>query len=86
MPTARGERVKSVYFLRVEAELNASCTCCSNLPIVEQPIVIYPYMNVDYFFKQPSNWNPLMMPMVNLQQAVTAVNENLNKMQNPYYW
>jgi hypothetical protein len=27
-----------------------------------------------------------MMPMVNLQQAVTAVNENLNKMQNPYYW
>jgi hypothetical protein len=85
MPTARGERVKSVYFLRVEAELNASCTCCSNLPIVEQPIVIYPYMNVDYFFKQPSNWNPLMMPMVNLQQAVTAVNENLNKMQNPYY-
>lgn len=85
MPTARGDRVKSVYYLRVQAELNASCTCCSNLPIVNQPIVIYPFIPVDYIFKQPSNWNPLTMPMVNLQQAITATNGNLNKMDNPYY-
>lgn len=51
MPTARGERVKSVYVLRVEAVLNASCTCCSDLPVVYQPIVIYPFIEVNYFFK-----------------------------------
>lgn len=85
MPTARGERVKSVYFLRVEAVLNASCTCCSDLPVVSQPIIIYPYISVDYFFKQPSNWNPIQMDMIDLQRAVNMTNKNLDSMNNPYY-
>ena len=77
MPTARGDRVKSVYYLRVEAVLNASCTCCSDLPVVNQPIVIYPYINVNYFFKAPSNWNPLSFEMCNLQNAISVTNNNL---------
>lgn len=66
MPTARGQRLSSTYYLRVEAVLNASCTCCSDLPVVNQAIVIYPYIPVDYIFKQPPNWDPTTMPLVNL--------------------
>lgn len=85
MPTARGDRVKSVYFLRVQAVLNASCTCCSDLPVVYQPIVIYPYIYVNYNFQQPSNWNPIQMDMIDLQRAINVTNTNLEKMNNPYY-
>lgn len=77
MPTARGERVKSIYYLRVEAVLNASCTCCSELPVVCQPIVIYPYININYMFNQPTNWNPMTYDMIDLQHAVTVKNPNL---------
>ena len=86
MPTARGAKIQSIYFLRVEAELDASFTCCSDLPIVNQPIVIYPYIPVNYNFQAPSNWDPTQMPMVNLEQAISATNGNLNEMGNPYYW
>jgi hypothetical protein len=55
------------------------------LPIVEQGVVIYPYMEIDQSFSKPSDWKPEMLPMVNLQTAVTATNDNLNKMENPYY-
>ena len=85
MPTSRGSRLQSIYFFRVEAELDASCTCCSDLPIVNQPIVIYPYIPVNYFFQAPPNWAPEEMPMVNLQNAISASNGNLNQMNNPYY-
>jgi len=33
-PTARGSALHSVYFLVVNANLAAPCTCCSNLPVV----------------------------------------------------
>lgn len=84
-PTARGERVRSVYYLKVEAELDASCTCCSELPIVEQSVVIYPYMNIVQNFEKPANWTPEMFSAVNLQTAITVKNEKLDQMQNPYY-
>lgn len=84
-PTSRGSRLQSIYFLRVEAELDASCTCCSELPVVNQPIVIYPLIPVNYFFQAPPNWSPQVMPMMNLENAFSAQNGNLNQMNNPYY-
>jgi hypothetical protein len=42
-------------------------------------------MHFDYVFHQPAQWQPVLMPLINLQQAVSATNENLNNMQNPYY-
>ena len=84
MPTARGMKLQSIYFLRVEAELDASCTCCSDLPIVNQPIVIYPYIPVNYNFVSPSNWDPTTMPIVNLEQSLYTENKKLTDMQNPY--
>ena len=66
-PTARGSRLHSIYHLVVEANLDAACTCCSNLPIVKQPILIFPFIPVDYTFKAPPNWAPKIMPMINLQ-------------------
>jgi hypothetical protein len=47
----------------VNAKLAAACTCCSNLPIVKQPILIFPFIPVDYHFKAPVNWAPTIMPM-----------------------
>ncbi len=49
----------------VDANLAAPCTCCSNLPIVKQPILIFPFIPVDYSFKAPLNWAPTLMPMKN---------------------
>lgn len=85
MPTARGQKVKSEYYLRIESELDASCTCCSELPVVNQSVMIYPYIPVNYIFNSPPNWNPETMPMVNLDQAIAANNEKLLNMNNPYY-
>ena len=72
-PTSRGNRLHSVYFLVVEANLAAACTCCSDLPIVRQPILIYPYIPIDYNFKAPPNWNPKIMPAINLQVGLSAL-------------
>jgi hypothetical protein len=57
-PTARGTRLHSIYYLLVEASLAAFCTCCSNLPVVKQPILIYPHIPVDYNFKPQVSWHP----------------------------
>lgn len=70
-PTARGIKLQSVYYLKVEGVLAASCTCCSELPEVKQPILIYPYMVVDTFQK-PANWQPEQMPTVNLNINLSA--------------
>lgn len=83
-PTARGNNLKSTYFLKVEAVLSASCTCCSDLPVVRQPILIYPWIPVNNLFQQPSNWQPEVMQMVNISVNVEASNNNLNNMNNPY--
>lgn len=72
-PTSRGNRLHSVYFLVVEANLAAACTCCSDLPIVRQPILIYPYIPIDYNFKAPPNWNPKIMPAINFQVGLSAL-------------
>ena len=77
--------MQSVYFLRVEAELDASCTCCGDLPVVKQPIVIYPYIPVNYNFASPANWDPTTLPAVNLDQAIYQENKKLVEMENPYY-
>lgn len=42
-------------------------------------------MTIDYFFKEPSNWNPLKLEMVNLQKAIEVTNSKLDVMANPYY-
>ena len=85
-PTARGQKLYSVYFLRVEAVLSASCTCCSELPVVNQEILIYPYIPVNYMFNAPTSWHPEEMPMINLQVAMDHGNKMLDEMNNPYYW
>ena len=71
-PTATGSRLHSVYFLRVEAQLAAPCTCCSDLPVVKQPTLIYPFIPVNYNFNPPPNWAPTIMPMANLQIGVNV--------------
>ena len=80
-PTARGNRLHSVYFLVVEASLSAFCTCCSDLPIVRQPILIYPFIPLNYVFNAPPDWQPKMMPAVNLQMPGLSANPlNANPM------
>lgn len=49
------------------------CTCCSDLPVVRQPILIYPFIPIDYNFKAPLNWNPKIMPNVNFQVGLSAL-------------
>lgn len=83
-PTARGLKLQSVYYLKVEAVLAASCTCCSNLPIVKQPILIYPWLPINYNFNAPQGWKPEEMPMINLKMNIEGANGNLNAMENPY--
>jgi hypothetical protein len=83
-PTARGANLHSVYYLKVEAVLSASCTCCSELPIVKQPILIYPWIPVNYNFNAPNNWHPEEMKMVNIAMNVEGSNPYINNMNNPY--
>jgi len=64
--------------------LSASCTCCSDLPVVKQPILIYPWMPVNFQFQAPSNWHPEEMQMANLKMGMEMSNPNLNNMNNPY--
>ena len=73
--TSKGRCLKSTYYLQVEAVLSASCTCCSELPVVHQPILIYPWMPMNPF-NAPVNWNPEVMETVNLK-----MNMDMN---NPY--
>ena len=78
-PTARGNRLHSVYFLVVEADLAAMCTCCSDLPVVKQPVLIYPFIPLNYNFNAPPNWHPKVMPSINLQLPSLSVNPmNMN--------
>jgi hypothetical protein len=73
-PTARGNRLHSVYFLVVDANLAAMCTCCSDLPIVRQPVLIYPFIPLNYHFNPPPNWQPKVMPSINFQMPSLSVN------------
>lgn len=89
-PTARGNRLHSVYYLVVEANLAAPCTCCSDLPMVRQPILIYPFIPVNYNFNAPPNWSPKLMPAINLQVGLPSLgikanpmNMNVNMNMNP---
>lgn len=84
--TSKGTCLKSTYYLQVEAVLSASCTCCSDLPVVRQPVLIYPWMPLNNVFNAPSNWNPEVMDTANLKMDLSgASNPNLNNMgSNPY--
>lgn len=70
----------SIYFLMVEANLAAPCTCCSNLPIVKQPILIFPFIPIDYNFKAPPNWEPVIMPMKVFQVSLGGLGVSMNGM------
>lgn len=59
--TSKGAHLKSTYYLEVEAVLSASCTCCSELPVVRQPVLIYPWIPINNVFNAPNNWNPEVM-------------------------
>ncbi len=83
-PTARGLKLRSTYYLQVEAVLSASCTCCSELPVVKQPILIYPWIPNNNIFQAPSNWHPEVMQMVSLKMNLDLANNNINAMNNPY--
>lgn len=82
--TSKGRFLKSTYYLQVEAVLSASCTCCSQLPVVRQPILIYPWIPVNNNFNAPNNWNPEVMETANLKMNMDINNNNLANMQNPY--
>lgn len=82
--SSKGTRLKSIYYLKVEAVLAASCTCCSQLPVVKQPILIYPWFPNQAVFQQPSIWNPEVMQMVNIQMGASLNNNKVNAMGNPY--
>ena len=82
--SSKGRALKSTYYLQVEAVLSASCTCCSQLPVVRQPILIYPWMPINNAFQAPSNWNPEVMDTVNIQMNMDFNNNNLANMNNPY--
>lgn len=79
-PTARGSRLHSIYYLMVEANLAAACTCCSNLPIVKQPILIFPFIPIDYMFKAPPNWAPVIMPMKVFQVSLGGLGVSMGGM------
>jgi hypothetical protein len=83
-PTSRGRFLKSIYFLRVEAVMDASCTCCSQLPVVTQPVLIYPCFNIDTNWNQPMNWQPQVMPNFVMNMNYTGANMNIQSMNNPY--
>jgi hypothetical protein len=83
-PTARGQKLRSTYYLQVEAVLSASCTCCSDLPKVQQPILIYPWIPITNIFQAPNNWHPEEMQMVSLKMNLDLANNNINAMNNPY--
>jgi hypothetical protein len=82
--TSKGAHLKSTYYLQVEAVLSASCTCCSQLPVVRQPVLIFPWIPVNNIFNAPSNWNPEVMETVNLKMNMDVNNNNLANMENPY--
>lgn len=82
--TSKGVCLKSTYFLQVEAVLSANCTCFSQLPVVRQPILIYPWIPVNNVFNAPSNWNPEMMQTIDLKMNVDFNNTNIANMSNPY--
>ena len=77
-PTAQGSRLHSVYFLVVDAKLAAACTCCSDLPIVRQPVLIYPPPAQNYLFSPPSQWSPKIMPAVNFQVGLPSLGVKVN--------
>ena len=82
--TSKGRNLKSTYYLQVEAVLSASCTCCSQLPVVHQPILIYPWAPMNNVFNAPVNWNPEVMDTMNLKMNMDFNNNNLANMNNPY--
>lgn len=83
--TSKGAHLQSTYYLKVEAVLSASCTCCSELPVVRQPVLIYPWIPLNNVFNAPSNWQPEVMETANLKMDMGASNPNLNNMpSNPY--
>ena len=64
--------------------MSAMCTCCSDLPVVRQPILVYPWIPVNNIFNAPSNWNPEVMDTVNIQMNMDFNNKNIANMNNPY--
>lgn len=83
--SSRGSNLKSTYYLQVEAVLSASCTCCSQLPVVRQPILIYPWMPINNIFQAPENWHPEVMATMDFKMNIDPNgNPNLNNMNNPY--
>lgn len=62
------------------------CTCCSDLPIVRQPVLIYPFIPLNYVFSPPPNWQPKVMPAMNFPIpgiAPNPMNVGMNVSMNP---
>eukprot|EP00825_Cyclidium_porcatum_P035872 TRINITY_DN3765_c0_g1_i4.p1 TRINITY_DN3765_c0_g1~~TRINITY_DN3765_c0_g1_i4.p1 ORF type:complete len:227 (+),score=49.06 TRINITY_DN3765_c0_g1_i4:103-783(+) len=75
-PTATGKCVQSQYFLQIEASVDASCTCCGTLPIVQIPVLLYPEAAPAIQFQFPSLWQPQQMPVFNI--PVQGLNASIN--------
>lgn len=57
-PTTTGKCIQSTYFLQIEAVVDASCTCCGSLPIVQIPVMLYPESAPIMQFQFPPSWQP----------------------------
>jgi len=54
------------------------------LPVVRQPILIYPWNPINNIFQAPSNWQPEVMETINFKVGIDASNPKLENMENPY--
>ncbi len=42
MPSTTGRLIKSSFYIAVSSGLDACCVCCSAIPVVHNPVVIFP--------------------------------------------
>eukprot|EP01016_Furgasonia_blochmanni_P040905 TRINITY_DN5257_c0_g1_i6.p1 TRINITY_DN5257_c0_g1~~TRINITY_DN5257_c0_g1_i6.p1 ORF type:complete len:585 (-),score=140.39 TRINITY_DN5257_c0_g1_i6:207-1961(-) len=79
LPTAGGNYVSSTYYLVVESVMDG-CTCCSDTPRVEIPVMIVAPPLPKRQIQPPPNWQPQLMPPVNITIQMTgpAIPMNIN--------
>jgi hypothetical protein len=60
-----GKIIQCHYFLEVSCTYEG-CFCCSSLPNVTIPVTIFAPVPIMEQIQAPANWNPQVMPQVNL--------------------
>jgi len=66
----QGEHIECQYTLSVKAAMDGLCMWCGRAPSVSRQVTIYPVQLPTPMPPQaPANWNPLVMPLVQLLSA-----------------